>query len=720
MRRSRFSPLRTFDRLKQGLVLAAALLGLSGKAEAAPEAHILRIDPRTAQQNGSPVLTTVIEVVQNKRVTEAVAPCAAYTGNAQLDCVASAMEKPYALYSPFPFPEKNAVFTVNVDGADMPGEFLSKAQWGDSQREPGVGTAWLILVDADARMGRSLDEAQNLAEQFIASMGPNDIVNVMFFNDRQVVMDSKWLPAAQAAKAKEFVHSVSSPYPTQGRNRSLMTILKSAATDGFKALGNVGEGIDVPLHQAMVVLSSGFGGTDPSSTGPGAMQVQQYMTGGRFPEDNTALPKAPVPVISVYFPHQTFDEFRQNSQEFMQNLANPEIGGFFTVMRDGEGARATSVVNAVRTRFSKMYVVKWRVSCVAPAVTQTFRLVFNNVKPEILGDNTFKDVPVGIDPTTWPLDVNVQYTQDSAKRAGGVYPGGKVKVYGNFCWGSDSKRAEVYFLPAGQQLPTALAGADLNQARRTQQQLIEMGMRGQSLDATDTFAEFQVPDNEKILHGSGEQAVVRLVIYDSQAHRTSGVTADSIVQLKGTKAPFPLLWVLGGAFGLVIVALLLVIILRSGSGKKGPAVPPPAPVVAGPVPGAPYAGAAPANPAFMYGGAPQVPAPAAGQGAPANPYGTACSRATLQGPAGVFIVVPGAEMHAGRDGAQCAILLADPSVSSLHASFKIEAGQLMLRDHQSQNGTLLNGNPLPAGQWQPVPNGSLVRLGRVELSVRLD
>jgi len=95
------------------------------------------------------------------------------------------------------------------------------------------------------------------------------------------------------------------------------------------------------------------------------------MTGGRFPEDNTALPKAPVPIISVYFPLRTLEEFRQNSLEFMQNMANPEIGGFFTVVQGGQGARGANIVKVVRTRFSKMNLVKWRVSCIAPTITQT-------------------------------------------------------------------------------------------------------------------------------------------------------------------------------------------------------------------------------------------------------------------------------------------------------------------------------------------------------------
>lgn len=203
-----------------------------------------------------------------------------------------------------------------------------------------------------------------------------------------------------------------------------------------------------------------------------------------------------------------------------------------------------------------MYIVKWRVSCIAPAVTQTFQLVFKDVKPQILGDSSFKDVPVGIDPTTWPLDINVQYTQESAQRQGGVYPGGHFRVYGNFCWNGETQQAESYFMPAGQQLPAALAGADIDKAKQTQQQLIEMGMKGRAIEATDTYVEFEAPDKDKVLHGSGSQAIVQLVIYDNKAHRTSGVTADTIIQLKGTNRPFPLEWILGGVLGVIVIAIL--------------------------------------------------------------------------------------------------------------------------------------------------------------------
>src|SRR5690606_12379965 len=201
-------------------------------------------------------------------------------------------------------------------------------------------------------------------------------------------------------------------------------------------------------------------------------------------------------------------------------------------------------------------------------------------KPPILGDNSFKNVPIGIDPTTWPLDVNVDYTKDMAVRSEGVYAGGNFKVYGNFCWGGDKSRAEVYFIPKGQALPNELQGTDVEQAKRAQQQLIAMGMKGTAMETNDSYVEFQAPESDKLLHGSGSQAVVRLVIFDNKANRTSGVTNASIIQLKGTTKPLPLLWILGGAFALVVIALLLVVLLKSGGKRRG-ATPPPAPVAAG-------------------------------------------------------------------------------------------------------------------------------------------
>ena len=713
--------------LALGRGLALALLLVAGKSAAAPQAHILRVDPRAALQNGNPVLTTIVEVSQTKRISDATASCAGLTGNGQLDCMSQALEQPFALYTPFPFPAQNAIFTVAVEGSDFPAKYVSHAAWGDSQQLPGVGTAWLVLIDADRRMGRSFADAKAVAAQLVASLGPNDIVDLMFFNDRQIVKDSKWLAGAQKSGAA-FLASVNETFASGGRNRSLLTIIKTAATDGFGSLGNVGEDVKVPLHQAMVVLSSGFGGADPATTGPGALQLQQYLSGGRFPEENTALPKSPVPVISVYFPPKVIDEFRQNSLEFMQNLANPDLGGFFTVVQEGGGARAPAIIGTVRQRFSKMSIVRWKVACVAPSVTQTFKLFFNNMSTPLLGDNTFKDVPVGIDPTTWPLDVNTAYSAEIAKTHP-VYPGGRFRIYGDFCWGGDKSRAEIYFLPSGQPLPTALAGRDIETAKRTQQQLIAMGMKGTAVEASDTYVEVEAPDKDKILAGSGEQAITRMVVYDNRAHRTSGLTADSILTLKGTTPPLNLMVILGAAFGVVVLALLALVLVKSGGKKRTPAPAAAGPGYGAPPPGyappQPYAPAAPAGPSpeFMYG-APGHPglgvAAPQPQVAPPSPYGGGgATSATLQGQAGIFTVIAGQEIRAGRDASQCGIVLGEARVSSVHASLKVEGGQLWVRDENSNNGTLVNGNRVSPGVWSPVPQGSIVRFGPVEFSARV-
>ena len=214
-------------------LLALAVFALStfvaGLVSAAPQAKILRIDPRASVVDGAPILTTVIDLVQHKALSDITANCAHLTGNANLDCVADALEQPQALYDPFKFPDQNAIFTVTVDGRDVPANFQSATRWKDAKGQEGVGTAYLILIDAAASMGGRLSDARAVASAFLAQMGPNDIANIMFFNDRAVVKTSKWTNKKSTATA--FVNSVQGTYPAQGRTRPLFNIIKQAATD---------------------------------------------------------------------------------------------------------------------------------------------------------------------------------------------------------------------------------------------------------------------------------------------------------------------------------------------------------------------------------------------------------------------------------------------------------------------------------------------------------
>ncbi|MBW2528690.1 MAG: VWA domain-containing protein [Deltaproteobacteria bacterium] len=588
---------RTLKRLLPAFVAMLVLALGSPLAWAAPEAHILRIDPRASMVDGAPILTTVVELVQHKRMTDITSRCAALTGNAQLDCMADALEKPQALYSPFGWPEKNAILTVTVDGIDMPANFQSHARWGDSGKEDGVGTAWLIVVDAAASMGSRFSEAKALAKGFVNAMGPQDIVDVMFFNDRAVVKDSKWLD--KKGSAASFIDSVAGTYPKQGRSRPLFNIIKQAATDGFKELGNAGNKIAVPMHQAMVVLSNGSAGSDPGSPAAAALGLRQYLTKGRFPEDNQTLPKAPVPVVSVWFPAREMEEFYQNAREFMENLANTEIGGAYFIVRDGQSGRANSIVKAVRMRYDQMHLVKWRVSCIAPSINQTFKLLFKNTNPPIAGDN-FVNVPVGIDPSTWPLDIDVEATMKHAKK-NKVHPGGEIKIFGTFCWGSDAKRAQLYMIPKNQPAPASLKGSNLEDAKAAQKKLTQSGMVGKAVSAGDTFVEFEVPDTTKFLSGKGNKMNARLVVLDSRAYRTSAITSDKILTLPAEEKPFNLMLIGGLTFGGVVLLLLVIQIFRGGGRRRRGGAPPaaPPPVVAGG--GPPMGGPQPPGP----GGYPQ-------------------------------------------------------------------------------------------------------------------
>ncbi len=563
-----------------GMALLCAFTLAATAAHAAPQAKILRIDPRAALVDGAPMLTTVIDLVQHKALSDVTSQCAALTGNASLDCMADNLEKPQALYDPFKFPADNAIMTVTVDGRDVPTTFVDARRWKDVKNEDGVGTAFLILIDAAASMSGRLSEAQLIAKEFINRMGKNDIVHIMYFNDRAVVKRSKWLN--KKAQATEFVDSVPTTYPSQGRTRPLFQIIKQGATDGFKELGNVGNNIEVPMHQTMVVLSNGVSGSDTGSPAQIALALKEYMTAGRFPEDNETLPKAPVPIVSIWFPARQMEEFFQNARQFMENLANPEIGGFHSIVREGQGHRASRIVEAVTRRFDQLHLVRWRVPCVAPTVGQTFKLVFKNVNPPIAGDN-FINVPVGIDPTTWPLDIDVAATEKEAKK-NKVHPGGDVKIFGNFCWGSDYKRAQLYMIPKNQPAPQSLKGRSVEEAKNAQKQLIASNMVGKATSSGDTFVEFEIPDTTKFLQGKDGAMTARLVVVDTRSYRTSAITAEKILTLPAEKKPLNLILIFGITFGAIVLILLVVQIFRGGGGRRRgrAAAPPPPPVVAGP------------------------------------------------------------------------------------------------------------------------------------------
>ena len=675
------------------VVVSLSITLLATSAAAAPEAHLLRIDPRTALQDGNPVLTTIIDLTATERIGQVTSACAALRGDAELDCVSDALEKPGSLARAVPFPEKDVLFTVRVGGSDSKAELLSHSRFGSSQDEPGVGTAWLLIVDADDRMGKGFDEAQGVAEQFIESMGPHDLVNLILLSDRQILQDTGWLPLAKADEAKKTLYAQEKTIRSQGRTRPLLDLLKRAASDSFRGLNNPGEGLRAPLHQAMVVISSGYGGGDPATTGPGASQLSSYFTAGRLDDENTALPKLPIPVVSIFLPPKAMEEQQLVARTFMENLANPSIGGFFTVLRDGHEDHGQRIVDTVRARFADLIIARFKLSCLAPSTTQSFSLLFTNKDNPIAGDSTFQDVPVGFDPSDWPLDLDAELTRKKAQEVGGIYPGGKLRVFGRFCWENDLSRPEVYFIPPGESLPQDLSESP-DAAAKVQKRLIALDMRGKALQANQSFAEFQVPDVEQILHGDGERKVVRLVVVDSKAHRTSGVTETSVLTLNGGVPPVPVWPIVGAAAGGFFLLILGGYLLRRGSKKNLTATR----RSHSPIQESPYA----------------TPAPVSR--GPSRPQ---ISRAILEGPPGRFIVLPNGDLRVGRDGTRCAAVIPELQVSGLHATFRIENGDLLLRDEGSTSGTRIDGELLEPGVWKTVGDGMEVSLGPEVLKVTL-
>jgi hypothetical protein len=238
------------------------------------------------------------------------------------------------------------------------------------------------------------------------------------------------------------------------------------------------------------------------------------------------------------------------------------------------------------------------VPCIAPTVGQTFKLVFQNTNPPIAGDN-FINVPVGIDPTTWPLDLDFERTLSHAKK-NKVHPGGTIKIFGNFCWGSDAKRAQLYMIPKNQPPPESLKGRSIEEARNAQKQLIATNMVGKAVSAGTTFVEFEIPDTPKFLRGKDKNKTALVVVADTRAARTSAITADKILELPAEEKPLNLLLIGGLTFGSVVLILLVVQIFRGGGRRRSRGRSAPKPVL-GQYQGPQNPGGQPGGPPGGYG-----------------------------------------------------------------------------------------------------------------------
>lgn len=491
---------------------------------------MIRVGARDTDANGLPLLTTLVEVG----------------------------EPTSRGFLPRPFPDTDAV--LELEGAERPAELVDRTSWA-KRREPGFGTAWLVVLDTERHMGAGLERGKEVALALIDSVRENDALHVAVVDDRRVITESRWLGASDRAAARAVVSRTT--LAGVARNRPFATLLETVVKDAFGALPSSKLPRGLPMHQALLVISTGYGGADPKSTGPGGAEIARVLERGRFPEDNTAAPKTPVPVISVGVPFEGLPEHRHNALELMRSLATPRIGGSFWQVEPGDDGLANRLSSAVRARFDAMHVVRWRLPCVRPAPTQSLQLAFPRAPTPIVGDATFRDVPLG-PALRFPLLVDVERTRAEAESKGGVTPGGRLRVYGRFCWGGDRQRPRALFVPRGAIVPESVDAVDSAKLERARTDVLSAGLAGEALRADPSFVEVAVPDDPRILHGGPNR--VRVVLEDGSGPRHSGLGAKTLIELPARRRQLSWLWWAGAALLLVVAGGAAVALRRSARG----------------------------------------------------------------------------------------------------------------------------------------------------------
>src|SRR4029079_3684526 len=133
------------------------------------------------------------------------------------------------MWKAFQFPDPGARLLVRVDGGENPAKLYSKATWGASTKDPLVGTARLIALDASSLMGPRYADAREVANQFINALGPNDIAKLIIFDDRisPYAANSKWVPAKDKAQLVQILTANSAPSPSHQRARPFFNQVKN-------------------------------------------------------------------------------------------------------------------------------------------------------------------------------------------------------------------------------------------------------------------------------------------------------------------------------------------------------------------------------------------------------------------------------------------------------------------------------------------------------------
>ncbi len=348
------------------LSLVAALLLGPLPAAAARSAHPPH-RPARQHRRRRPVAHRARARTKNKRMSDVTGKCATLAGDAALDCISNALEQPGALYSSIEFLEKNAVFTVTVDGSDVPAKFESKALGRERRQETGSAPPGLVLVDAGRLDEPPLRRGQAWPGRSSTPWGTNDIVDVMLFNDKG--RRSRLQVGGQQETARGRLRDARRRHPhlpVAGPHPAALALSSSRPSPtASRKLGNA----EAEHHRAHA----------PGSLG-GALQRlrrrrRQVCAPCSRPTSSRLLPRI----------NNDNPNMGPGGDLFLRSL--PTISGRPRV--EGPCQHATQGAPPTSTRcFNKMHIVS--VFCVAPTI-QMSAIVFRTYPRRL------QNVPVGID-----------------------------------------------------------------------------------------------------------------------------------------------------------------------------------------------------------------------------------------------------------------------------------------------------------------------------------
>ena len=323
------------------------------RARACPRRTSFASTRARACEAGAPILTTVVEVVQFNSLTDGARAVRDDEGlQPALDCMSDILEKPKSTWSAFPFLKDKATLLVKVDGRDRPATVEGEPKtWAASLKDPNVGTAWLVVLDAAAGMGsRYLRGARGRQR-----LHPDDAAERPHeHHDLRRPAGVRELEAGRRTRSAQLAN-VLKEVATNVR-RTAATARCSSRSRRWRPTASTTSATARARRASRCTRRWSSSRTARVATTWRARRRwprASTLTRRRGASRRTTRPRRrrrcrssrsgsrrPSSLLN--------DVYKNNDEQFMQALANPEVGGFFDIVREIR-APATSTRGASRS-----------------------------------------------------------------------------------------------------------------------------------------------------------------------------------------------------------------------------------------------------------------------------------------------------------------------------------------------------------------------------------